>query len=373
SPVRPMEDGFGGVGGGGCGGLGGSDMAERKMSTAVVGVGLAGAVVASKLTEAGCRVEAWDKGRGPGGRCSTRRSGGAGEGLAFDHGAQYLTANEPRFVAMVEGWASAGVVAEWGADGLVEVDALVGGDGGFEVVGVAPVKRRWVGVPGMSRIVSRELEGVGVGFERRVVGLARGDGGWSLAMEGGEVVGPYERVVLGMPAVQARGLLELVEQGLAERLALVEVTPCWAAMLVVEGGAGLEWVGAKVRGHEALSWVANDSSKPGRARDDGLECWVVHASPAWTLANLEIGRESAGERLAEAFGDLCEGLGVGRPGYAKVRAHRWLYAQTQTALGEPYLVNGDGTLWVCGDWMLGGKLEAAALSGLATAEAVLGG
>ncbi|MEM6393781.1 MAG: NAD(P)-binding protein [Planctomycetota bacterium] len=338
---------------------------------AVVGVGLAGAVVASRLVEAGCRVDAWDKGRGPGGRCSTRRNGGAGEALAFDHGAQYLTASDPRFVGMVEDWAAEGVVTEWGDDGLVEVEAGAGGGGtGFEVVGRAPAKQRWVGVPGMSRVVSRELEGVEVGFERRVVGLRREGSGWLLTMEGGEIVGPYERVVLGMPAVQAGPLLEPVEPGLAERLSGVEVTPCWAGMLAVDGGAGLDWVGAKVRGHESLAWAANDSSKPGRGRADGFECWVVHASPAWTLANLEIGREAAWERLALAFGDLCEGLGVGRPAYAKVRAHRWLYAQTKTALGEPYLVNGDQTLWVCGDWMLGGKLEAAALSGLAVVEAM---
>ncbi|MEM1214004.1 MAG: NAD(P)-binding protein [Planctomycetota bacterium] len=336
-------------------------------ATAVVGVGLAGAMVAGRLAAAGLPVQAWDKGRGPGGRCSTRRRGSGATETAFDHGAQYLTASEPRFVEVVARWEKEGVVQRWGDGGLIEVKAALGR---FQVLGDAPAKTRWVGVPGMSRLVSRELEGVGVGFERRAVRLERAASGWWVAMEDGEVEGPYTRVVLGMPAVQARVLLEPVEPGLAERLAGVEVTPCWAAMLVVEGSAGLDWVGAKVRGHEALAWVANDSSKPGRGQEDGLECWVVHASPAWTLANLEIGRDAAGERLAAAFDDLCEGLGVGRPGYAKVRAHRWLYAQTKAALGEPYLVNEDQTLWVCGDWMLGGKLEAAALSGLAVAEAM---
>ena len=74
---------------------------------AVVGAGIAGLSCARALTDAGVRVTVLDKGRGSGGRMSTRR----GEGWACDHGAQYFTARDPRFRAEVARWLAAGVAA----------------------------------------------------------------------------------------------------------------------------------------------------------------------------------------------------------------------------------------------------------------------
>ena len=42
--------------------------------------------------------------------------------------------------------------------------------------------------------------------------------------------------------------------------------------------------------------------------------------------------------------------------------HRWRYAATRTPAGAPYLIDQDLQLAACGDWCLGGKVEAAFLS-----------
>ena len=60
---------------------------------AVIGAGLAGLRVAHRLAEAGAQVRVFEKARGAGGRMSTRRT----DFGAFDHGAQYFTARDPRF------------------------------------------------------------------------------------------------------------------------------------------------------------------------------------------------------------------------------------------------------------------------------------
>ena len=51
-------------------------------------------------------------------------------------------------------------------------------------------------------------------------------------------------------------------------------------------------------------------------------------------------------------------------------AHRWRYAQTQRALGEPFLWDAAAGLGLCGDWCLGHRVEHAFLSGLELALAV---
>jgi predicted NAD/FAD-dependent oxidoreductase len=53
------------------------------------------------------------------------------------------------------------------------------------------------------------------------------------------------------------------------------------------------------------------------------------------------------------------------PAFAK--AHRWRYARTEKALGEPCLWDPERRLAVCGDWCLGSELESAFLSGSAAA------
>lgn len=74
------------------------------LSVAVIGAGFAGLTVARHLLDAGHAVHLFDKGRGAGGRMSTRRQ----DGHEFDHGAQFFTAREESFRRAVEEWRSTG-------------------------------------------------------------------------------------------------------------------------------------------------------------------------------------------------------------------------------------------------------------------------
>ena len=64
----------------------------------IIGAGIAGLTLGIRLNRAGHSVALFDKGRGVGGRTSTRR----GNGIAFDHGAQYFTVRDPRFRAFLD-------------------------------------------------------------------------------------------------------------------------------------------------------------------------------------------------------------------------------------------------------------------------------
>src|SRR6478609_8736009 len=79
------------------------------MKVAIVGAGMAGAACARALADVGIEVQLFDKGRSVGGRLAQRR---VEEGL-FDHGAQYLAARHPVFMAAVDLWRSRGIVADW--------------------------------------------------------------------------------------------------------------------------------------------------------------------------------------------------------------------------------------------------------------------
>jgi predicted NAD/FAD-dependent oxidoreductase len=365
---------------------------------AVVGAGLAGLACARALAADGARVTVLEKSRGPGGRAATRHAAPVGEGaaeasvLAYDHGAQYATARDARFVAQLEAWRARGVVAEWAGRFVALAGGTVGPTGGG-----TPATRRWVGVPGMRALgsaLAEDVERHGAALVRgaRVAAARRaGDGTWTLTADGGATHGAYDAVIVAVPAPQAVPLLAAVPR-LSAQAAAVRMTPCWSAMLAVAAPLGLPFDGAFVNaptdetteragslvvpagpgapGAPALAWIARDSAKPGRALPEGVtETWVLHAGPAWSEAHLELAPEDVARRL---LAELAREARV--PVHAPIvhlAAHRWRYATPAPPLDAAALWDADTALGACGDWCGGPRVEGAYLSGLAAAERVL--
>ncbi len=111
-----------------------------------------------------------------------------------------------------------------------------------------------------------------------------------------------------------------------------------------------------------LRWVARDSSKPGRS---GPETWLLHGSPEWSQAHIEAEPEAAAAVLIDAF------VAMGGSSAAAWAAHRWRYADTASQRSERCVWRAHIGLGLCGDWLHGGKVEGAWLSGQALAKAVM--
>ena len=79
------------------------------MNIIIVGAGISGCVCANRLAMSGHTVTLIEKGRGVGGRMSTRRMNGA----RIDHGAQFFTARDPRMKELVKDWEEQGIVVPW--------------------------------------------------------------------------------------------------------------------------------------------------------------------------------------------------------------------------------------------------------------------
>ena len=73
---------------------------NENRSVAIIGAGIAGVALGALLREAGVKVTLFDKGRGVGGRMSTRRTTAA----QYDHGAQFFTVRTPAFAAFLSNY-----------------------------------------------------------------------------------------------------------------------------------------------------------------------------------------------------------------------------------------------------------------------------
>ncbi len=315
---------------------------------AVVGAGMAGLTCARHLSERGFLPSVFEKSRGLGGRLATRR---AGEGIAFDHGAQYLTARSAAFRRAMRSALEAGAADRWQPD---------------PAGGAAPDGDDWfVGVPAMNALVKPLAEGVDVRLSSEVAAIRRDGDAWRIVGPEDEAGGSFDVVVCTAPAPQAQKLL-VSEPEAAAGLAGVSMAPCWSLMLRFVGAVdpGFDLRRAE---SEDLAWIARNGSKPGR--DPGAGCWVVHASPDWSRRHLELDRDRAAALLV---GLLPQALGFPLPEIEGAVAHRWRYARTTKPLGAPFLGLADNSLFLGGDWCLGARVECAFESGLAIAQALTG-
>lgn len=315
---------------------------------AIVGAGMAGLACAGALHAAGAAVTVFDKGRGVGGRLATRRV----DGLQFNHGAQYASAHGPAFQAVLAAMGEAGDAAPWPAPGA----------------------GRWAGTPGMSAM-ARHMAGLGIGAVhgmRHVAHLARAPSGWMVrhldaaaarpglvTQQGGEFAGPFDSVVLALPAPQASGLLHSLAHPFAAEADRAGMAPCWTLMLAFPEATDAPDLPLS---SGALAWIARDSSRPGRSRTP--ECWVANAGAEWSRVHLEKPTDKVSRLLLREF---AAATGLGQvPAYAAV--HRWRYALADAPLGRPALWDDDARLGVCGDWCLGRRVEDAYTSGCTLAE-----
>ncbi len=321
---------------------------------AIIGGGMAGLSCARRLKSQGLDADIFDKGRGPGGRMSTR--GSSDRKLRFDHGAQYFTARHDDFKRELAGWTERGVVREWRAR-FARLDSR----------SLAPMAEepRYVGAPTMNAVVAEMSRGLPVRWGVEVAPLERDGDSWLLKSADGSTLGRYRYVVSSAPAAQTARLLAEAPSVVAAAERVV-MEPCWSVMVAFKNRLRVPF-DAVYLNTEVLAWAARDSSKPLRASQEP-ECWVLHASPAWSAVNLELAADDAAQRVFNAFARL---INVRSLETRHLSAHRWRYARTAASLGVGAFYDGDLQAGACGDWFLGRRVEDAWLSGVAIADAVV--
>lgn len=307
---------------------------------------MAGVAAARELAAAGLRATLFDRGNAIGGRCGTRYD----DGGSFDHGAQYFTVEDPAFAAAVDALAAQGVVQPWRGHIVTLADGSAT---------EARATRRYVGTPGMRSVVEVLAEPFEVATQTRIAAVRDTAHGWSVVDEDGFELGEYDAVLLAMPPEQARSLVP-AGSPLVRALGEVRSTPSWALMLGFDEPLPLDYDGAVVENHEALAWIARDSSKPGRRG----ERWVAHAQGPWARAYFSAAPARAADALTRAFFEVT---GIAPCPTPIRKAHRWGLARVDDGPRPGALWDEELRIGICGDWCVAPRLEGAYLSGVSCA------
>jgi predicted NAD/FAD-dependent oxidoreductase len=324
----------------------------------IVGAGIAGLTCARTLIDAGRSVVVWEKSRGVGGRCATRRV----EKTVVDHGLTFYHGSDVRLRASLESAAEDSLVPGWpreiyGSGTPCQPGALRKGDW------------RLAFANGVNAFPKRLASGLDLRLNARVIALDHAGKWWRVVDEHGEEIRVRD-LVLTLPSPQALDLLAPRKDEPRELRSLrslaseIGFVPSLTVLALYPAGTPVpEWEMWYPEDSTILQLISHDSSK--RKRPDRTTL-VLQALPGWSREQWE--RPEA-EWLAAMLEDAGGIAGVWAASPETVQTHRWRYARIGGGgdLTGPMLVElpEGARLGLAGDGFFpGGGVQAAWRSGL---------
>jgi len=297
-------------------------------------------MAARRIAEMGGDVTVLDKGRGVGGRLATRRIGGA----VLDHGAQFFTVRTDTFAAHVAAWEKDGVVHEW-CRGFGE------GDG----------HPRWVGTAGMTSVAKHLAAGLDVRCSHLAFSLERTGTGWRLVTDDG-AVHDADAVVLTAPLPQSFSLLFSAGIEMPDALRSIDYDRTLGLLAVVDSDRHLVPApGGLQDPDEVFSFIGDNRAKGV----SDVHALTFHANPAWSLTHFDDDLDTIHSLL---LAEAARWLGDAR--ILESQPKKWRFAPPRATWPDRCWMHESGSLVLAGDVFAGPRVEGAALSGLAAADAL---
>ena len=314
------------------------------MKIAIIGAGLSGLTAAINLDRT-ADITLFEKSRGAGGRICTRYV----DSYNFDHGAQFFTARSAEFKQFLKPLIKSGVIDNWKARWIEVKDNRI-------------INRqqwnddlpRYVGVPSMSSIGKYLSKNLNIKLNTEV-SIEKSPKGWNIIGYDGEVFDHYDWVISAIPAEQS---LKLLPDYFSHYDALKQkkMFGCYSLMLGFNEALDLDWDAAQLTGTD-LSWIAVNSSKPGRPDDYSL---LVHSTNDWAEEHLDDDMDAVKEYLCSQLAKI-----IGQNVYSAqhIDLHRWRYANIPKQDQNILFIDPESKLAACGDWCQKGRIEEAFRSG----------
>ena len=310
---------------------------------AIIGAGLSGLTAAIILKDF-ADVTIFEKSRGVSGRLSTRRE----ELYYFDHGAQYFTARTKPFQSFIQPMIDNGVLQRWDAR-YVKFDnnKIINNKNWIQD------EPRYVGVPTMNTMAKHLAVNLNINFNTKIICLTK-EIKWQLKSENSKYFEDFDWVISTAPAPQTVALLP---QNFAnyEKIKTLKMRPCFSLMLGFVEPLDLGFEAAHIINSD-LSWLAVNSSKPGRPEPYML---MAHSSADYAEAHIDGNRDEVIKHLCHETSRI---IGFDVDVAVSKIIHGWRYANNEKKQELPILLDTKLQISACGDWCVGGRVEGAFMS-----------
>jgi renalase len=320
------------------------------MRVLVVGAGISGCICARRLSDFGYEVTVVEKGRGVGGRMSTRRMNGA----RIDHGAQFFTIRDDRLLGYLQEWRNGDSVAEW-YDHVPNRSDLAD-------------RSRFRGVLGMTDPAKHLLRNLKVEKNFFVEFIQWSGGAWTVKEKGtsGRSL-KVDHLVLTLPVPQMLKLFALssfeLQPQVMSNLRNIRYSRCLALFGLLDRVSSIPCPGIITHPTPKVDWLADNQVKGISQKP----AFTLHASSQFSD---EIWNVPDNDGILSLV-PVVEGLMQAK--ILEWAIHRWHFSKPLVTFGESHFHSPDRHLSLAGDGFSGERVESAAISGWEAAESITQG
>ncbi|MEY3112698.1 MAG: hypothetical protein RJA85_345 [Pseudomonadota bacterium] len=305
---------------------------------AIIGTGFSAATLGYFLKN---DLDFYEKSRGVGGRCSTRRVDNVG---LFDHGLQYVKSENSEFKKFLSDYTI------WQGNFKIFKNDQLKDDSN---------KERIINENGNNLLIKNLFKNKKVFVNKELKSLEKKNDCFQLNFKDSTQEN-YKTVIITAPYQQAYNLTKQFTENYFSKLNF-SMQPNLTLMVAFNKSLKLNLSAISFEDDDVLGFVANENTKKKVLINKDLELWTIQSSLKYAIKNIYEYRNNKESLADEMLKNLSVKLKIDiKKDYIQYSdIHGWRYAYGNKLDGANCYWNEDLRLGICGDWFSGGNAESA--------------
>ena len=307
-------------------------------SIAIIGAGFSAATLSYFVKK---DLDFYEKSRGVGGRCSTRRVEEVG---LFDHGLQYIKNPNSELKKMLNDYSI------WqGNFKIYENNQLINDEG----------KERIINENGNNLLVKNLFKNKNVFVNKELKSIEKKTDHLQLTFKD-DTQEQYKTVIITAPFQQAYNLTKQFTESYFSKFNY-SMQPNLTVMVAFNKSLKLDLSAIYFENDDVLGFAANENTKKKNLINKNLELWTIQSSLKYAIKNIREYRNNKQVLIDETLKSFSNKLKVNiskeQIHYSDI--HGWLYAYNLNTAKSNCYWDSDLRLGICGDWFSGNNAESA--------------
>ena len=305
---------------------------------AIIGTGFSAATLGYFLKN---DLDFYEKSRGVGGRCSTRRVDNVG---LFDHGLQYIKSENSEFKKFLSDYTI------WQGNFKIFKNDQLKDDSN---------KERIINENGNNLLVKNLFKNKRVFVNKELKSLEKKNDCFQLNFKDSTQEN-YKTVIITAPYQQAYNLTKQFTENYFSKLNF-SMQPNLTLMVAFNKSLNLNLSAISFEDDDVLGFVANENTKKKTLINKDLELWTIQSSVKYATKNIYEYRNNKENLADEMLKSLSVKLKINikKDNIQYSDIHGWRYAYGNKSDAANCYWNEDLRLGICGDWFSGGNAESA--------------
>jgi predicted NAD/FAD-dependent oxidoreductase len=310
-------------------------------SIAIIGAGFSAATLSYFVKK---DLDFYEKSRGAGGRCSTRRVDEVG---LFDHGLQYIKSSNLEFKEMLNDY------SVWqGNFKIFENNQLKDDED----------KERIIHESGNNLLVKNLFKNKNVFVNKELKSIDKKSDHLQLTFKD-DTQEQYKTVIITAPFQQAYDLTKQFTESYFSKFNY-SMQPNLTVMVAFNKSLKLDLSAIHFENDDVLGFAANENTKKKNLINKNLELWTIQSSLKYSIKNIREYRNNKQVLIDETLKSFASKLKINiskeQIHYSDI--HGWRYSYNPNAAKPNCYWDSNLRLGICGDWFSGSNAESAFLN-----------